>query len=87
MVGLTISRHLQQFEDLEFLFFSGGALPPDPPPQKNPCLVSNRPELGGVVPILLKNPESRISTRLQIPILKNSSHKPTSREIYCVKLS
>ena len=25
---------------------------------KNPCRVSNRPELGGIVPILLENPDS-----------------------------
>ena len=53
MIGMTISIHFQQFEDLIFPFYSGGA-----------CSgVSNRPELGGIVPILLEI--SQIPTRLQ----------------------
>ena len=80
MVGSTISMYFQQFEDLKFLFFPGEHVP-EPP--KNPCEVSNCPELGGIVPILLENPESRLDSSRDpsIPILKNSSHKPTSREI------
>ena len=31
MVVLTISMHFQQFEDLKFLFFFRGSMPPDPP--------------------------------------------------------
>ena len=48
------------------------------------CGVSKRCELGGIVSILLENPESRLnfSWETSIPILNNSSHKPTSREIY-----
>ena len=57
MVGLTISMHFQQFENLKFLFFPGEYVPGPP---KNPCSVPNRPELGGIVPIYL-----RIPTRLQ----------------------
>ena len=82
MVGLTISMHFQLFEDLKFrFFFPEEHVPPGPP--KNPCSVSNRPEWGGIVPILLKNPKSRLdfSRDTSIPILKNSSDKPTSREI------
>ena len=81
MVGLTISMYFQQFEDLKFLIFPGEHAPGPP---KNPCKVSNRPELGGIVPISLENPESRLdsSRDSSIPILKNSSHKPTSRETY-----
>ena len=88
MVRLTISVQFQQFEDLKFRIFSGRTCPPTPPPQKNPCRVSKRPELGGIVPILLENPESRLnfSRNTGIPILNNSSHKPTSREIYFGKI-
>ena len=52
-------------------------MPPDPPR-------TNHPDLGGIVSILLENPESRLdfSRDTNIPILKISSHKPTSREIY-----
>ena len=31
MVRLTISMHFQQFKDLKFRIFSGGACPPTPP--------------------------------------------------------
>ena len=81
MVGLTISMHFQQFEDLKFIFFLEDHAPGPP---RNPCRVSNRPKLGGIVPILLENPEYRLdfSRDTSIPILKNISHKPTSREIY-----
>ena len=44
MVALTISMHFQQFEDLKFRIFSGVAY--------------TRTKLGGIVPILLENPES-----------------------------
>ena len=86
MVRLTISMHFQQFEDLKFRIFSGRACPL--PPKKTPCRVSKRPELGGIVPILLENPESRLGfiRDTSIPILNNSSHKPTSREIYFGKI-
>ena len=84
MVRLTISMHYQQFEDLKFIiFFSGEACPGTP---QNPCRVSKRREFGGImiVSILLENPESRLnfSPETSISILDNSSHKPTSREIY-----
>ena len=55
MVGLTISLHFHQFENFKFLFFPGEHAPG---PLKNPCRVSNRPDLGGIVPILLENPDS-----------------------------
>ena len=89
MVGLTISTHFQQFEDLKFLNFSGGACRRTPPPKKNPSRVSNRPELGENVSILLENSESQLelSQDTSIPILKNIFHKSTSREIFFVKLS
>ena len=69
--------HFQQFEDLKFLFFLGAHAPG--PPQ-NPCRVSNRHELGGIVPILLENPKSwlDLSRDTDMPILENSSHKPKS---------
>ena len=90
MVRLAISMHFQQFEDLKFrFFFSGGACPRTPSaPQKTPYRVSKRPELGGIVPVLLENPESGLnfSRDTSIPILNNSSHKPTSREIYVDKI-
>ena len=81
MVALTIWTHLQQFEDLKFLNFSGKACPRPP---KNPSRVPNRTELGENVPILLENSESGLdlSQDTSIPILKNSCHKPTSKEIY-----
>ena len=81
MVGLTISMHLQQFEDLQFLIFPGEHAPV---PSKIPSRVANRLELGGNAPILLENPESQLdfSRNTSIPILKNCSYKPTSREIY-----
>ena len=62
-------------------FFSGEACPGTP---KNPCRVSKRPELGGIILILLENPESRFnfSRETSIPILNNSFHKATSREMY-----
>ena len=86
MVGLTILMHFQQFENLKFLNFFPGEHAPGPP--KSPCRVSKHPELGGIVPILLENPESRLnfSRDMSIPILNNSSHKPTSREIYFGKI-
>ena len=79
MVGLIISVHFQQFENLKFLIFSRKEHAPAGPP-KRPSRVANRPELGG----LLENPESRLdfSWNTSILILKISSHKPTSREIY-----
>ena len=89
MVRLTILMYFQQFEELKFRIFSGGACSPPPPPhKKNPCRVSKRPELGGIVPILLENPESRLnfSRDTSISILNKSSHKPTSREIYFGKI-
>ena len=68
MVRLAISMHFQQFEDLNFRIFFWGNMPPDPlpppPPKKNPYRVSKRLELGGIVPILLENPDSRIPTQL-----------------------
>ena len=64
MVRLTISVHFQQFEDLEFLIFSGEASPATPPPKKTPCTLSKRPELGGIVSILLESPECRLSHSL-----------------------
>ena len=81
MVRLTISMHFQQFEDLKFLIFSGEACPGTP---KNPCRVSKRRELGGIVSILLENPESLLNFggETSIPIFNNNCHKPTSREIY-----
>ena len=45
MVGLTVSMHFQQFEELKLLFFSGGACPRTP---LNSSRVSNRPDLGGI---------------------------------------
>ena len=47
-------------------------------------VVSNRPELGGIVPILLENRESRLdfSRDKNIPIVYIGSRKPTSREIH-----
>ena len=82
MVRLTISMHFQQFEDLKFLiFFSWEACPRT---SQNPCRVFNRHELGRIVSILLENPKSQLnfSRGTSVPILNNSSHKPTSREIY-----
>ena len=81
MVRLTLSMHFQQFEDLKFQIFSGEACPGTP---QNPCRASKRRELGAIVSILLENPESRLnfSRETSIPILNNSSHKPTGREIY-----
>ena len=87
MVRLTIiSMHFQQFEDLKFQIFYGEACPGTP---QNPCRVSKHCELGGIVSNLLENPESRLnfSRETSIPILNNSSHKPTSREIYFRKIS
>ena len=85
MVRLTISVHFQQFEDPKFLNFPGEHAPGPP---KSPCRVSKRPELGGIVSILLANPESRLnfSRETSIPISNNRSHKLTSREIYFVKI-
>ena len=80
--------HFQKFEDLKFLFFfSAGACPWIPQKPKQSVRDYNRAELGGNVPILLENPESRLdfSRDTSIPILQSSSHKPTiptSREIY-----
>ena len=67
-----VSRHFN------FCFFN-------PKPQ---CRVSKRPETGGIVPILLGNPECRLnfSRDTSIPILNKTSHKPTSREIYSGKI-
>ena len=72
--------HFQQSEDLKFLISSGEAFPGTP---QNPCRVSKRRELGGIVSIF-ENLESRLnfSRETSIPILINSSHKPTSREVY-----
>ena len=69
MVGLIISVHFQQFENLKFLIFSRKEHAPGPP--KSPSRVANRPELGG----LLENPESRLdfSRNTSILILKNTS--------------
>ena len=77
VVGLTIWMHFQQFEDLNFLIFTGEHAPVPP---KNPCRVSNYLKISGIVPILLENPESRLNfsrNTASIPILKISSHKPT----------
>ena len=51
--------------------------------------VSNRPDLGGIILVLLENPKSGLdlSRDMKIPILKISSHKPTNRERYFVKSS
>ena len=74
MVGLIISVHFQQFENLKFLIFFWK--------EHAPSKVANRPELGG----LLENPKSQIdfsqNTSTCILILKNSSHKPKSRDIF-----
>ena len=67
MVGLTISMHFQQFEELKFLIFSGRACPRTP---LNPSRVSNGPDLGGIAMILLE-------TRLQ------SGHKYPDFEANC----
>ena len=82
MVGLTILMLFQQFEELKFLFFFLGSMPPDP-------VKPFRPDLGGIVPILLDNPESLLSFSrdMSAPTLKISSYKPTSREVYIFKLS
>ena len=73
MVGLTISVHFQQFEDIKFIFFSEGAYP------RTPKTLAECP----TVPIY-----AELSWfYLRIPILKISSHKSTSREIYFVKSS
>ena len=62
--------------------------PPPPPQTLTECPRPKRPELGGIVSILLENPESQLnfSRETSIPILNNSSHKPTSREIYFGKI-
>ena len=56
MVGLKISVHFQQFKDLNFLIFSRGSMPQDPP--KTQAELPTVPKLGRNVPILLENPES-----------------------------
>ena len=90
MVRLTISSISSNLKTSNFLFFRGKHAPglPSPPPPPNPYRVSKRPELGGIVSILLENPESRLnlSRETSIPILNNSSHKPTSRETYFGKI-
>ena len=55
--------HFQQFENLKFIFFPGEHVPGQ---LKHPCRVpSNRPELGGIVPILLEKPDSNsVGTRV-----------------------
>ena len=59
LVGLTILMYFQQFEDFKFLFFSGGVCPG---PRYNPCRVSNRPELCGIVPIYLRIPKCNLTS-------------------------
>ena len=51
-------------------------------PPKNPSRVSNRPELGENVSILLENSEFQLdlSRHTSIPILKNSSHSAQAVE-------
>ena len=51
MVGLTILVPFQQFEDIKFIIFFPREHAPGPP---NSCRVSNRPDLGGIVPTLLE---------------------------------
>ena len=73
----------QQFENLKFLIFFRKEHAPGSP--KNPSKVANHPELGG----LLENPESRFDFSRNtsiLRILKNSSHKPKSRDIYFCKI-
>ena len=48
MVGLAISMHFQQFEELKLLIFFRGIMTPNP---LKTLPVSNRPDLGGIVPI------------------------------------
>ena len=88
MVGLTISMYFQQFEDFKFLFFPGGACP-QPPKKPLQSVQTSRITCRRIVLILVKNPKSQFDfiRDTSIPILKNSSHKPTSREMYFVKLS
>ena len=87
VVGLTIWMHFQQFEDLKFLIFTGET-----------CLRTSLKPLQSVqLPQLQIRRdcldctwESRLDfsynfswdAAVNIPILKISSHKPTSREIY-----
>ena len=85
MVGLTISTHFQQFEELKFLNFSGGACPRTP---KNPSRVSNRPELGENVSILLGNFESQLKSGHEYPDFEEQlSQANEQRNIFFVKLS
>ena len=80
MVGLTISMHFQQFENLKFLFFPGEYVPGPP---KIPCSVSNRPEFGGIVPILLENPDSTsVGTQVSQFWRTAVTSQRASREIY-----
>ena len=55
ILELTISMHFQQFEDLKFQIFLGGACPQA---HQNPCRVSNCPDLSRIVMISAENPES-----------------------------
>ena len=55
MVRLTISMHFSSLKTSNFYFLPGEHAPGTP---QNPCRVSNRPELGRIVTILLENPES-----------------------------
>ena len=73
MVGLTISMHFQQFEDLKVQLFPGG--PCSRIPLKTLAESSICSDLGGIVPILLENPESRFdfSRDTNILILKTAS--------------
>ena len=59
MVKLTIQMHFQQFDDFKFLIFC------------RESRVSNCSGLGGMVPILVENPESRLDfiRDTSIPIL------------------
>ena len=81
MVGLTIFMYFQQFEDLKFLFFSGGACPRTP---QKPLQSVQPSRIRRDCPDFTR--ESGTPTRLQsgheYSNLKNSSHKPTNREIY-----
>ena len=89
MIGLTISMHFQHLKTSNLEFFLGEHAPGQTPKNRLQSVQAcARPELGGIVPILRENPESRLnfSRDTIIPILNNSSHKPTSREIYFGKI-
>ena len=61
MVGLTISMHFQQFEDLKVQLFSRRTMLPDPP--KNPCRVVHLFRFRRDCPDFAR--ESRIPIRFQ----------------------